>query len=331
MPGVYKFETTTLSHVLCIKRASYCERAVLAEHVIRTQIHSRKYCSLCLDVKASSRKCRCRVLSIHGASPRSRGLGTSSLEVAWRSTNSCSSCPADQPNMLQRVLGSGILFATRSPSSSIFLANHIARLRNYATQTSIGTIRPSEQPRRRAVTPFNDDGRVPWGQLSPAEKVARTAQQSFNFTLIACGFAAAVVVVTLLYTDVFSPSSHISQYNYAVDRIKRDQKCQELLGSGRSISALGPPTGTSWIRQRPKAQVETDKFGTERMKMQIKLKGDKGEGILDIYMVRRVDENKWGWGHLFLDVPGQERLWLEKPGGEAKKKEPGTFMGIKWR
>ncbi|KAL9083047.1 MAG: hypothetical protein Q9159_006026 [Coniocarpon cinnabarinum] len=202
---------------------------------------------------------------------------------------------------------------------------------SYATQTGVGTIRPGEQPRRRAVTPFNDDGRVPWGQLSPAEKVSRTAQQSFNFTLIAGGVVATVAVFTLLYTDVFSPSSHITQYNHAVNRVRNSKECQEVLGSGQSISALGPATGTSWIRQRPKAQLETDRFGTERMKMRIRVQGDKNDGTIDLYMVRRADEGQWGWGHLCLDARGHERIWLERPGGEAKKKEPGTFFGIRWR
>lgn len=203
--------------------------------------------------------------------------------------------------------------------------------RTFATQVSVGPGRSGDQPRRRAVTPFNDDGRVPWSQLSPAEKAARTAQQSFNFVFIAGGAVLTILVFTVLYTDVFSPSSHITQYNHAVDRIRDDKKCQDILGSRTSISALGPATGTSWIRQRPKAQIDTDKFGTERMRMRIRVKGDKNEGIIELYMLRRVDESQWGWGHLYLDAKGAERVWLEQGGAATKKKEPGTIFGIKWR
>lgn len=64
-------------------------------------------------------------------------------------------------------------------------------LRTYASQTGIGPSK-SEQPRHQRVTVFNDDGHVSWGQLTTGEKVARTAQQSFNFTLIAGGAAATV-------------------------------------------------------------------------------------------------------------------------------------------
>lgn len=59
--------------------------------------------------------------------------------------------------------------------------------RLYATQTGLGTTGTSPRPRRRAVTALNDDGSVPWGDLSAGEKAARTTQQSFNFGLILLG------------------------------------------------------------------------------------------------------------------------------------------------
>lgn len=60
--------------------------------------------------------------------------------------------------------------------------------RCYATQHSLGTT-PAAQTgsKRKRVTMFNDDGRVSWGNLSAAEKAARTTQQTFNFGLILLG------------------------------------------------------------------------------------------------------------------------------------------------
>lgn len=66
--------------------------------------------------------------------------------------------------------------------------------RLYATQTSLGASSPTPQPRRKAVTPFNDNGRVPWGDLSAGEKVARTTQQTFNFSAIVLGAILTVSV-----------------------------------------------------------------------------------------------------------------------------------------
>jgi len=70
----------------------------------------------------------------------------------------------------------------------------IAAARLYATQTGLGASSSNQEPRpkRKAVTVLNDDGRVAWGNLSPAEKVARTTQQSFNFGMILLGAVLTV-------------------------------------------------------------------------------------------------------------------------------------------
>lgn len=88
--------------------------------------------------------------------------------------------------------------ATRSAITSGVLRPRLASsitsfnfFRAYATQTSLGPSK-TEQPRHKRVTVFNDDGRVNWGQLTTGEKIARTTQQSFNFTLIAGGAIATV-------------------------------------------------------------------------------------------------------------------------------------------
>ena len=57
----------------------------------------------------------------------------------------------------------------------------------YATQTGLGTTNTTPPPRRKAVTAFNDDGRIPWGDLTAREKAARTTQQTFNFSFIILG------------------------------------------------------------------------------------------------------------------------------------------------
>lgn len=61
---------------------------------------------------------------------------------------------------------------------------------NFATLSSLaGTTKPSA---RKQVTIGNDDGRVPWGHLSPKEKVARTTQQTFNLGVILAGAVGLV-------------------------------------------------------------------------------------------------------------------------------------------
>jgi mitochondrial import inner membrane translocase subunit TIM21 len=139
--------------------------------------------------------------------------------------------------------------------------------RPYATQTGLGAT--TQGPRRKKVTAFNDDGAVPWGQLSATEKAARATQQSFNFGLVIVGLVFTVRtrsndllmgkvanrgqggVVYFMWHDVFSPDSKISQFNRAVDKIKKDPRCLELLGNAKKISAHGDETFNKWRRARP--------------------------------------------------------------------------------
>lgn len=128
----------------------------------------------------------------------------------------------------------------------------IAR-RNYASADGSGS--SSAAAKRRAVTPFNDDGHVPWRDLSGAEKTARAAQQTFNFGFILVGVGLTGVVGYFLFTEVFSTESKVTYFNRAFDRIREDQRCLELLGDSRKIKAHGEETYNNWRRARPIAYV----------------------------------------------------------------------------
>lgn len=139
----------------------------------------------------------------------------------------------------------------------------LAARRNYATPGG-----SSSTSKRRSVTPFNDDGHVPWTQLSGAEKTARAAQQSFNFGFIVVGVGLTGVVGYFLFTDVFSTESKTTYFNRAVDRIRKDHRCLELLGDGKKIRAHGEETHNRWARSRPIASTErTDPQGNHHLLM----------------------------------------------------------------
>lgn len=143
----------------------------------------------------------------------------------------------------------------------------ILAARLYATHTGIGTSNTAPRPKRKAVTAFNDDGRVAWGDLSAREKAARTAQQTFNFSFIILGVLLTVRrlrgqsatatdaiqggVAYFMYTEVFSLDSKTSHFNRAVDRVKNDPRCTALLGNSKKITAYGEPTWNKWARARP--------------------------------------------------------------------------------
>ncbi|KAI9821275.1 MAG: mitochondrial import inner membrane translocase subunit tim21 [Pycnora praestabilis] len=119
----------------------------------------------------------------------------------------------------------------------------------HAAQNSLGATNASTT--RKQVTVTGDDGRVRWGELSNREKAARTTQQSFNFLTILTGIVLTGGVITFLYLDVFSPDSKTNHFNRAVNQLRKDPQCIELLGNGKQIKAYGEPSGNKWSRNRP--------------------------------------------------------------------------------
>lgn len=119
----------------------------------------------------------------------------------------------------------------------------------YATHSSLGG-KPSG-PTRKQITVTTDDGRIRWGELSTREKAARATQQSVNFVVVLVGVIMTGGVFTFLYLDVFAPDSKTRQFNRAVDRIKDDPKCVEVLGDPKKIRAYGEASWNKWTRNRP--------------------------------------------------------------------------------
>lgn len=120
--------------------------------------------------------------------------------------------------------------------------------RTYATQQQQSS---GSGVKRRAVTPFNDDGAVHWSQLSGGEKAARATGQSVNFGLVLVGVAMTGGVAYFLFTDVIDTESKTAWFNRAVGRIKKDPACLSLLGEAGKIAAHGDETGNKWRRARP--------------------------------------------------------------------------------
>jgi hypothetical protein len=54
-----------------------------------------------------------------------------------------------------------------------------------------------------------------------------------------------------MYAEVFSPDSKTSHFNRAVNQVKNDARCTELLGNSKKITAYGEPTWNKWARARP--------------------------------------------------------------------------------
>ncbi|KAF7538216.1 hypothetical protein G7Z17_g12684 [Cylindrodendrum hubeiense] len=201
--------------------------------------------------------------------------------------------------------------------------------RQYSTQNSLGATPQAPKRRTRTVTPFNDDGSVPWSDLSAAEKTARATQQSVNFGMILVGLSG---VGYFLWTDVFSPDSKISQFNRAVDKIKDDPRCLELLGDARKITAHGDETFNKWRRARPVSSSEkTDAQGNQHLVMHFYVEGQRNRGIAQLHMIRHRDQSDYLYKYLFVDIEDHERIYLEQDAtGSSGSGKKLSFFGVKW-
>ncbi|KAK6596518.1 hypothetical protein H4I96_09170 [Botrytis cinerea] len=187
---------------------------------------------------------------------------------------------------------------------------------------------PHRNQKRKAVTTFNDDGRVPWRDLSRREKVSRTTQQTFNLGTVLVGTALTGGVIYLLYTEVFGPESKTNQFNRAADQVKKDPRCIEILGDGKKIRAYGEATTSKWARAGPIASnISKDRRGVEHMVMHFNVEGPLNKGVVNLHMVKRPSESEFAYKYLFLDVKGHQRIYLEN--ADATNSGPGKsrFLG----
>ncbi|KAI9054499.1 hypothetical protein LZ554_001657 [Drepanopeziza brunnea f. sp. 'monogermtubi'] len=214
----------------------------------------------------------------------------------------------------------------------------ILAARLYATQIGLGTSNAAPKARRKAITPFNDDGRVAWGDLSAGEKAARTTQQTFNFGFILLGAVLTGSVGYILYTEVFSLDSKTHHFNKAVDQVKKDPRCTELLGDSKKITAYGEPTWNKWARARPIAStLKTDHYGREHLIMHFNVEGPLNKGVVNLHMVKSTPDSELGsqfvYKYLALDVKGHQRIYLENADAslDSPAKSKTKIFGVSWR
>ncbi|RYP91810.1 hypothetical protein DL770_002066 [Monosporascus sp. CRB-9-2] len=209
----------------------------------------------------------------------------------------------------------------------------VVGIRSYATHHSTASS-SSAAPKRRAVTPFNDNGFVPWRELSATEKASRATQQSFNFALVVLGVALTGGVAYFLYQDVFSPDSKTAYFNRAVDRIKKDPQCLALLGESNKITAHGEETANKWRRARPIASTsQTDAQGNQHLVMHFYVEGPLNTGIVNVHLVKRVGRNDFEYKYFFVDIKGHQRIYLENADSNPFGSEPKKFklFGVTWK
>ncbi|KAI0483154.1 import inner membrane translocase subunit tim-21, mitochondrial [Xylariaceae sp. FL0804] len=219
----------------------------------------------------------------------------------------------------------------KSPTAAVPQVRPYLAYRSYATAR--GPASAPDAPKRKAVTPFNDNGYVPWHELSVAEKASRAGQQTFNFGLVIAGMVLTGGVAYFLYQDVFSRDSKTAYFNRAVDRIKKDPACLALLGDSKKIIAHGEETMNKWRRARPIAStLKTDTQGNEHMMIHFYVEGPLNNGVVNVNLIRRAGQPDFEYRYFFVDVKGHPRIYLENADGKASSGGSKKFrmFGVNW-
>ncbi|KAI0008792.1 import inner membrane translocase subunit tim-21, mitochondrial [Xylariaceae sp. FL0662B] len=215
---------------------------------------------------------------------------------------------------------------TAAPTALVSQLRPVIPHRSYATQPTLGS-------KRKAVTPFNDDGYVPWRELSVAEKASRATQQSFNFGLVILGLALTGGVTYFLFQDVFSPESKTAWFNRAVDRIKKDPECIRLLGDSNKITAHGEETMNKWRRARPIASTLTeDAQRNQHLRLHFYVEGPLNSGVVNVHLTRLAGHDDFEYRYFYVDVRGHQRIYLENADAKSARKDPKKFklFGVNW-
>ncbi|KAF2877508.1 TIM21-domain-containing protein [Massariosphaeria phaeospora] len=214
------------------------------------------------------------------------------------------------------------------PSRVAFSTCRITQATHSSTPSPIT---PSAPPPRRRVTVTNDTGSVRWSELSPAEKAARTTQQSFNFVVVITGLVLGGGVCYYLFTDVFSPSSKTAQFNRATTRIRQSSEVQALLGEGSQISAFGEPSWSRLARNRYISHtLDTDQWGTEHMRFRFYVEGPLGQGVVHVHLTKRPSQNNFEYHTLAVDVKGHQRVYVENAEEKKESKIAPKIFGARW-
>ena len=139
-------------------------------------------------------------------------------------------------------------------------------------------------------------------------------------------------MIYFLYQELFAADSKTRQFNHAVDRVKADSRCTELLGPAKEIKAYGEPTSNKWARARPLAHsVEVDKLGTTHFRMRFHMEGPRNAGIVKLHMTKGKGDKELEYKYLSLAVKGNPTIYLENADKESPKRAAAKMFGVQWR
>jgi import inner membrane translocase subunit TIM21 len=111
--------------------------------------------------------------------------------------------------------------------------------------------------------------------------------------------------------------------------IRRDPRCQKLLGDGSQIAAFGEGSWSRWARNRYISSTEeTDKWGTDHLRFRFYVEGPLGQGVVNAHLIKRPSQNDFEYAELAVDVKGHHRIDLASK--EKQEKVAPKIFGARW-
>lgn len=200
---------------------------------------------------------------------------------------------------------------------------------------SLSTATPPPPP-----PPFTEANKNRKGAII-LDGISRAFTFSFSSILVVGASGIALLVLYLIFSELFLPSGDTKTFNKTVGMVQDSKLAQEALGftQGERLRAYGEVVGDKWVRNRPAQTMR--KRGTDGkdylvMKFHVEANGGKHGSVT----IEQVDYSFWTTEILYcaLDIPGEKRIYIKEPKFKPSKYVPkgsgfsskGGFLGLSW-
>lgn len=166
-------------------------------------------------------------------------------------------------------------------------------------------------------------------------RITRAFTFSLSSLLVVGALGVAILVISLIFSELFLPSGDTRTFNKALKLIEKSEVAQKALNfqSGDRLKAYGMVGGDRWVRNRPIQSTKAKaKDGKEHLYMKFHVESDKGkQGTI---MLEQIETSFWGseFAYIALDMPRSKRIYIVEPKLQANPLSNGNvgFLGVKW-
>lgn len=204
-------------------------------------------------------------------------------------------------------------------------SSSLARLNRYSTKTA-----PPPPP---PPPPHDKNAK---GKLL-LNRITRAFTFSLSSVLVVGALGVAILVISLIFSELFLPSGDTKTFNKALKLIEKNEVAQKALNfeSGERLKAYGMVGSDRWVRNRPIQSTKSkSKDGKEHLYMKFHVESDKGKhGTI---ILEQIETSFWSseFAYIALDMPRSKRVYIVEPKLQANPLSgysgSSGFLGLKW-